>query len=141
MAKPKITPPTQTSATSSDTSIPTVGYGSVEKGNVVDISDYLKPSEPSLDVSSELKGYIKRSEPEPAVNETIKASPETTPVVTQPQGIVQIPDISKRQQAEVALKTNGDTNTGIVWEATETIREDDRIARLETQLRELKKAA
>lgn len=106
-----------------------------------EVSNFIESSEPSPEISPEVRDYIQPSEQSIPHKDIIKASGENIPVPTAPTGIVQIPEIPKRKQAEIDLKLG--PREGKAWEATEIIREDDKIQMeiLKSKLQELKEKA
>ncbi len=140
MAEPIIPPQIQPKAAAPDVDVPSVSSGPREQGKVVDVSDYLKPSESMPRISSELKSYIQAPEEQVPQNEILKVSGESAPVVTSPTGKVQLPEVPKRQKAELDLKSG--PREGKAWKGLEIIREEDRVqmAVLRARIKELQKA-
>lgn len=80
MAEPKISPPIQ-APTAPNADVPSVVTGPKEQGNVVDISDYLKPSEQVPNFPPEVGKYLTSSENLDMPHEIIKSNIEIPSVI------------------------------------------------------------
>lgn len=85
----------------------------------------VEASETIPKIDAELSELVQRSEkPVPQDRDIIKASGESVPVSTSPQGIVQVPELSPREKAKNDLKLGA--REGPAWTGMEVIREEDK---------------
>ena len=77
------------------------------------VSEFIKPSETSPDISSELSEFIKEEEVKLPDHEIIKAAGENVPVSLEPSGAVQLP--MTEAEALKIIKTDKNLADSLLW--------------------------